>query len=248
MRYFFGEAPFQLASYALVANTGRVPLDDVVAAVVALVRENGAGGPVVGASEHRVLTLARELGAGETGFALTLAERLGLRVFDRELLEHLASRLGVAQGELAQVDEKPSGILQRFLPGSLHQRSFEALGQVMNELAQQGQVLIVGRGGSRFLRDHPSAFHVRLVAAMDVRIQRVMAHRWLREEPARQLVAESDSQRGRFYQDSFGADWGDPLGYHLVVNSIRLGPATVDLVAFAAGRFWSLRKDGETGP
>ena len=74
-RYFFGDAAAQPAQYDLVVNTGRVALDDVVAVVSAMVRpavaERGSGSP-----GRRVLTLSRELGAGETQFATALAQRL----------------------------------------------------------------------------------------------------------------------------------------------------------------------------
>src|SRR5262249_27932400 len=100
------------------------------------------------------------------------------------------------------------------------------------------EVLLVGRGGSRLLRDFPLAFHVRLVAPLPVRLRRVMEYRWLAAEPARKLVAESDALRSRFYADYFGADWSDPLEYDVTVNSGRLGPTAVDLLAFAAGRYW----------
>ncbi len=198
-----------------------------------------ANEPLAGAGRSRVLTLSRQLGAGDSGFALTLGLRLSLRVFDRELLEYEAVRLGVSEAELEQVDEQPPGLWQRLRSGSLHHRYFEALGQLMKELAERGKVLLVGRGGSRFLRDHRGAFHVRLVAEMETRVRRVMEHRWLREEPARQLIAQSDSRRRRFHESYFGADWTNPLEYHLTVNSGRLGPLAVDLVAAAAARHWN---------
>lgn len=238
MRYFFGQAPCQSEQYALVLNTGRMPLADVVAVVVGLIRPLAAGGPANPSVKHRVLTLARELGAGAAGLARALADRLGLRVFDRELLEQQAHRLGVTEQELARIDEQPAGWWQRFFPGSLHQRYQDALRKLMDELDQQGNVLIVGRGGSRFLRERPDTFHVRLVAKMDVRVERVMAHRWVREDVARTLIAESDTQRRRFFQDSFAADWSDPLEYHLTVNTGRLGLKAVDLVADACRRYW----------
>jgi cytidylate kinase len=237
-RYFFGPAALQPDQYDLVVNTGRVPLADVVACGVALVRNDWTAEPASGPTGPRVLTLARELGAGDTGFAPTLAARLGLRVYDRDLLEQEAVRLGVPEAELERIDEKPAGIFERFRPGSLYQRYFEALGQLMSDLAARGNVVLVGRGGSRFLREDLRAFHVRLVAPMPVRLQRVMEHRWLRQEPAKKLVSQSDDERRRFYADYFGADWSDPLEYHVTANSGRLGPAAVDVVAFAAERFW----------
>jgi hypothetical protein len=71
-----------------------------------------------------------------------------------------------------------------------------------------------------------------------------MEHRWLREAPARNLIAESDTRRRRFYQEHFGADWSDPLEYHVTVNTGRLGPAAVDLVAYAGERYWNDRSPG----
>jgi cytidylate kinase len=235
-RYFFGADALQPERYDLIVNTGRVALDEVVACAVALVRSEWATEAGPASTGQRVLTLAR---AGDTGFAPTLATRLRLRDYDRDLLEQEAVRLGVPKAELEKIDEQPAGIFQRFRPGSLYQRYFEALGKLMNELAARGDVLIVGRGGGRFLREHPRAFHVRLVAPISVRVQRVMEHRWLRQEPAKKLIAESDGQRRRFYQDYFGADWSDPLEYHLTVNTGRLGPTAVDLLAFAAERCWA---------
>jgi cytidylate kinase len=245
MRYFFGDVPFQPARYALVANTERVPLDDVVGIVVELVRGTACTKSGAAGASH-VLTLSRELGAGDTGFALTLGERLTLKVYDRALLEQEAVRLGVTEEEMERVDEQPAGIFQRFRTGSLYQRYFEALGQLIKELAARGNVLLVGRGGSGFLRNLPGAFHVRLVASADMRVRRVMEHRWLREGQARQLIAQSDAQRSGFYQNYFGADWSSPLEYHLTVNSGRLGPLSVDLVASAAERHWD--RGQESGP
>jgi cytidylate kinase len=204
-RYFFGDAPLQSWSYHLTFHTGRVPLDDVVACVTALVRGDLSICNLQSAIGNRVLTLSRELGAGSSPFAQALADRLGLKVYERELLEQQAGRP-------------------------------EVLGRLMSDLAAAGNVLLVGRGGSRFLRDHLGAFHVRLVAASPFRVRRVMASRWVRDDVARRLIADSDSQRRRFYEACFGADWASPLEYHLTVNAARLGPAAADVVAFAAAR------------
>jgi cytidylate kinase len=241
-RYFFGPDATRPWQYDCTINTGRVPLDDVVAVVLALVRGQEHLAECHGCdsrgTQRRVLTLSREMGAGDTGFGPTLGARLGLKVYDRELLEQQAVRMGVSERELARIDEQAGGLFKGFLPNSIYQRYFEALGQLMKELAERGAVLVVGRGGSRFLRDDPRAFHLRLTAPLEVRVRRVMEHRWLREEAARLLVARVNDQRRHFYQEYFGADWYDPLEYHATINSGRLGPAAIDVAVLAAERHW----------
>ncbi len=237
-RYFFGQTATQPAQYDLVVNTARVPLEDVTGTVVTTVR-SGSAPAVDSPTGHRVLTLSRELGAGDTGFAPPLADRLKLHVYDRELLEQEAAGLGLSEAQLEKIDEQPASIFQRFRPGSVYQRYFEALKQTMRELAERGDVILVGRGGNCFLKDDPRAFHVRLVAPMAVRYRRIMEYRWVREAVAKKQVAESDTQRRRYYESYFGIDWSNPLEYHITVNSGRLGPMALELVAEAAERHWN---------
>jgi len=265
-RYFFGPSALEPAQYDLVVNTARVPLADVTEVVAAMVRpgstvpekgvpEKGTGpicrnGPE-GAAHHvalspfparRVLTLSRELGAGDRNFAPALADRLKMHVFDRELLEQEAVRLGVPEAELEKVDEQPASIFQRFRPGSIYQRYFAALRQITCELAERGDAILVGRGGNCYLRDDPRAFHVRLVAATVVRCRRIMEYRWVREAVAKKLMAESDGRRRRFHESYFGIDWSNPSEYHVTVNSGRLGLVALDLISAAAGFYWSRRE------
>jgi cytidylate kinase len=237
-RYFFGPAATQPAQYDLVVNMACVPLEDVTGTVATILRSGSV--PISGSSSGcRVLTLSRELGAGDTGFAPPLADRLKLRVYDRELLEQEAARLGLTEAQLEKIDEQPASLFQRFRPGSVYQRYFDALKQTMRELADRGDVLLVGRGGNCFLRDDPRAFHVRLVAPMAVRYRRIMEYRWVREAVAKKQVAESDTQRRRYYESYFGIDWANPLEYHITVNSGQLGPMALELVGLAAERHWS---------
>jgi cytidylate kinase len=233
-RYFFGPDTLKPENYDLVVNTGRVPLPDIVGTIADLVGGRSVANDV---TRPRVLTLSRQLGADEAGFPRQLAKALALECFDRELLEQDAARLGVSTPELEKVDEHRSGIFQ-MRPGSLSLRYFDALGGVMNELATRGNVLLVGRGANHFLNEHPWAFHVRLVAASDARVKHVMERHWVREEPARQLITESDTERQRFFQERFQADWANPLEYHVTVNSGRLEGEALRLIADAAQRHW----------
>jgi cytidylate kinase len=238
IRYFFGQAPFRNSSYALTVNTGRVPLGEVVAAVVALVRGEFRSPDRPGAG--RVLTLSRELDAGDSGFAPTLGQRLGLRVYDRALLEQESARgrgrAGPRAGRRAPLRHFQTRRAWQPLPALF--RRAEAADEGVGGPRRRAS----GRagGGSALLRDFPRVLHVYMVAPEDVRVRRVMEHRWLREGPARELIAQSAALRSGFYRSYFDADWSDPLEYHLTVNSGRLGPAAVELVAYAAEWYWAV--------
>jgi len=109
----------------------------------------------------------------------------------------------------------------------------------MRELAERGNAILVGRGGSRILRDVPRAFHVRLVAPMSVRVRRVMEYRWVQEGIAKKLIADSDSRRSNYCESCLGMDWSSPLEYDVTVNNGRLGLTAVEAVGLAAERHWS---------
>lgn len=236
LRHFFGAAAARAEQFDLVVNTSRVPLDDVVGAVLALVRGDAAEKDAPGGK--RVLTLTGELGAGAPALPRLLGDRLGLRVLDRELLEQDADRLGLSAQEVAKVDEQPAGFFGRWRPGSPHHRYVEALRKLMNDLADAGGALLVGRGGSRILAERAEAFHVRLVAPAAERVREVMAYRWVRANVAEKLMAESDARRQGFYASAFGVDWADPLGYHVTANAGRLGLKAAKVIGALARRHW----------
>ncbi len=71
-----------------------------------------------------------------------------------------------------------------------------------------------------------------------------MEYRWVTERVAKELIAKSDAQRRSFCESYFGADWADPLDYHITINSGRLGATAVDVTAAAAERHW---RRGELG-
>jgi cytidylate kinase len=197
LRYFHGAAANQPDRFDLVANSSRVPLADVAACLLDLIRGHRTVPADWSGAGRRVVTVASEMACGEAEFLPALAARLKLR--------------------LCQDDSQEMRL---------------------RELAAGGDVILAGGGGNRFLQDDPAAFHVRLTAAPGVRVRRVMQEHWLREDLARQRLAESDARRRHFHQSGWGADWSSPLEYHVTVNTGRLGLAAVDLVARLAERHW----------
>lgn len=233
LRYFFGRDANQPSQFDVVFNTARVPIDDVVADIVALIRRDWpTSDPARG---RRLLTVTGVVGAAEHGWNATLAQRLGLRLLDRALLDHLAEQLGMTASQVEQIDEQPGWVFQRMFAGNIHNRYFKALKQKVLDEAARGDALLVNRGAAFFLRDRADACHVHFMADADRRLVSVMQERWLAEEAALALIAGSDAHRRRFHEVYFNADWANPVEYHLAINTGRLGAATLDLIAKVVG-------------
>ena len=180
-----------------------------------------------------IITISRPLGAGETTIAPALAKRLGWRLIDHEFLDREAKQAQVSVPHSEHWDEHDPTLAERLRrQGPEFEAFLSASRQVMQDLAGEGDVVIVGRGGNLLLRDNPSTLHVRFIADMPYRIRRVMEIRWLAEEPARELIAKSDRDKASFYRHVFGVDWSDPMLYDLVIRTDRAGlEPTIDLLA-----------------
>ncbi len=106
---------------------------------------------------------------------------------------------------------------------------------VIRGLAQEGQVLIVGRGGQVLLEKHPGAMHVQIVAPQDSRIDVIMDRLGLDRRSAQNRVRASDRARFDYVRRYHNVDWLDPTLYHLTINSGRASLATaVDLIITTA--------------
>ncbi len=93
---------------------------------------------------------------------------------------------------------------------------------VIQTLADKGNVIIVGRGGSVLLADNPDAFHLRVVAPMDRRIKQLMEVSSISENEAKQSLLKRDKASADYLKYFYHMDWNNPLLYHLVLNTGNL--------------------------
>lgn len=102
---------------------------------------------------------------------------------------------------------------------------------VIQGLAREGNLLIVGRGGQVILRDHPSALHVQIVAPLAYRVAVIMERQNLNQRAAQNRIRASDRARFDYVRRYYDADWLDATLYHLTLNTGRLSvPTAVDLI------------------
>ncbi|MGD8625357.1 MAG: cytidylate kinase-like family protein [Anaerolineae bacterium] len=105
------------------------------------------------------------------------------------------------------------------------------VGLVIQGLAHEGNVLIVGRGGQVLLKNHPGALHVQIVAATDYRLQVVMERFNLGQRDAQGRIRASDRARFDYVRRYHDAEWLDPTLYDLTINTGRVPAETaIDLI------------------
>ncbi|MGP8081171.1 MAG: AAA family ATPase [Dehalococcoidales bacterium] len=115
---------------------------------------------------------------------------------------------------------------------------------VITELAKSQAIVIRGRGSQFILKDFPGAFHVLVVAPLDLRVKRVMERMKLDEEKAKNEIKRSDSNHHEFIRRYFHAETENPLDYDLVINTER---TTIEEAAFLVVNAVHPRKNSEPG-
>jgi cytidylate kinase len=192
-----------------------------------------------------VITISREEGSNGEAIADLLCDRLGYCRVDKAMLSQIAQEAGVDVEAVLEkeraVANKPRLISDQMT--SLYGRKPSAFGksgsiddqtyarvvrETMERFAQEGNAVIIGRGGQIVLRDWPTALHVHLYAPLPVRIERVKERYQVSELQAKRRISGSD-ERKRWYvrQAHRNANWKDLKHYDLAINTAKVSPETV---------------------
>jgi cytidylate kinase len=115
---------------------------------------------------------------------------------------------------------------------------------VIIELAKSQAIVIRGRGSQFILKDFPGAFHVLVVAPLDLRVKRVMERMKLDEEKAKNEIKRSDSNYHEFIRRYFHAEPENPPDYHIVLNTERI---SIQEAASIIVKAVNLRKNSKPG-
>lgn len=191
------------------------------------------------------ITISRQLGSMGTAVARAVAERLGYRLVCRELINEAALKGGVPEMALATIDEL--GILG-LRPSVTARHAYQkAVRQIMEQLAADGKVVVVGRAGQVVLHDTPGVVHVRVMAPATLRAMRVAQRHHISLESAEAQVEASDRSRRNHLQRYYHTRWDDPALYDLIINTAHFTPEwAADLICLAVERLQSTPGAAET--
>ena len=207
------------------------------------------------------ITISYQTGAGAGEIARQLATLLEGEepegsspwgVYDRQLVEHALEEHHLPKALARHMTEDRRSyfddVVDEFL--GLRPPSWElmrVLIKSVRHLAYAGNVILVGWGAGVVTKDLPNLFHVRLVASLEKRIERVQRLENLSSKEAAKLIEKKESGRGRYIKAYFRTQVDDDLHYHLVLNTDLVPPpAAAGFILYGAKKcFCIARKAGD---
>jgi CMP/dCMP kinase len=188
-------------------------------------------------AQIELITVSREFGAGGSELARKLGERLEWPVLDDEVTCRCAQRLNLDTAAVERMREHSPTLLARLssallvsppeAPGidTKHLLHIDAIAEAalesITEAARTLPLIVVGFGTQCIFANRPDALHVRLVAPMPVRVERLRSRFGWDANSAGTRARRMDEDRRRYVQRYFHRDLNDPLLYDVQINTGR---------------------------
>lgn len=182
-----------------------------------------------------IITISREFGSGGRTIGHQVAEKLGIPFYDKELVEHIALESGFAPKFVEENGEHAPGrsllsyaFAPQGVPGVMNGLStadflWNVQCNVIQQLAEKGPCVIVGRNADYILKDRPDAFHVFIHASMAFRANRIVRLYGESEKSPEARLQEKDKRRRINYQHYTGRTWGAAQNYDVSLCSSTIG-------------------------
>ena len=182
-----------------------------------------------------IITIGRQFGSGGSEIGRMIAEQLQMPYYDKNIIDHVADKLGYSPEYVRQVEERPTGSFlftmamysygagahDGMVPAEMRVSSAQT--EFILEKAEEGSGVFVGRCADYILKDRPDVFNVFIYADMKTRIQNVMKRYHLPEREAIKTIQQTDKRRAMYYNSNTQFRWGAKESYHLMLDSCKLG-------------------------
>ena len=207
--------------------------------------------------ENRIIiNLGRQFGSGGKQVALELGRKLGINVYDNELITKAAESSGFSPDVFMKKDEKRNlfpvssffatqtfGSPKNYLNG---ENLFQIQSSVIRDIAEKESAVIVGLCADYILRDLDCTVDVFITAPRETRISMIMDRMKISREKAEDLIEKTDRKRETYYNYYTFGNWGVASNYDLCVDSSILGiEGTADYIIDFAVRAGILHREGK---
>lgn len=197
-----------------------------------------------------IITISREFGSGGRTIGRMVAEKLGYKFYDSEIIDRVIEKSGLSKEIVEKYDEyatHKSSFLYSIAINSAHASSESYHGnsfasqvhiaqiKVINEIADEGNCVIIGRGADYILREREDCFNVFVFADMKFKAERVLSVYGPTDKKIEDRIKEKDTKRRVFYRSFAMREWGVYQNYNLMLDSGAIGiDRCVDIIVSAA--------------
>lgn len=181
---------------------------------------------------NRIITIGREFGSGGRTIAKMVGEKLGIKVYDNELLIKITEESGLAQPYVEERSENLtlSNLIGRSLSGFgnynqvlVEDHLWKIQSGVILGLAEKETCIIVGRCADYILKEKADCLKVFIYASLEERANRIVSVYGENDTAPEKRLKDKDKRRSSFYNYFTDMKWGDPHNYDICLNSGILG-------------------------
>ena len=186
---------------------------------------------------HFVVAIGREFGAQVCDIAEKLAEKLGVKLYDRQLVEEAAKKLEMDEHTVQKADEVSAkdieGLKTTYGIGNfyLSTQVLDAQADIIERVAQNESCIIMGRCADYILKDRDDCLKIYIYAPFDVRTKHIAEKYDMSMFSAKRLVRQMDEKRDTYYKYVTGNRRGEHDGKDAMFDSSIMGvDGTVDML------------------
>ncbi len=177
--------------------------------------------------DHVVITVSREYGSGGRYVGRLIADKLGIKFYDKEIITKLAEVTGLSEEYIENNEQKrdASAILNNGFYMGLDNADelFVKETELIKELAAKESCVIIGRCADFILKDEKNVIKVFVYSGMEDKIKRATQIYGYEEEKAKKEIERIDKLRANHYKHYTDKDWKDFNNYDICINSDLLG-------------------------
>lgn len=185
-----------------------------------------------------IINIGRQFGSGGRVIASMIGEKLGIEVYDSELLLKAAERSGVRPEFFRRNDEKKRFFTLGYSQNAINDEGlFKIQSETIRGIAANGSAVFVGRAADYVLRDQDNCLDVFVSAPLEWRKNNVSKRSGMSPEEAEKLIQKKDKARESWYNFFTFGNWGVASNYDLCLDTSILGhEGTADFIIEFARR------------
>lgn len=174
-----------------------------------------------------VITIAREYGSGGRYIGKLVAEKLDIKLYDKEFIEKMAEDTGLSE-EYIRENEQKRNVLDVFNNGYYSglnnaDELFIKESEFIKKVASQESCIIVGRCADYILKDKENVVKVFINSSMENKIKRAIEFYHMSKENAEKEITRINKLRANHYKYYTEKDWKEPSNYDVCINSDAIG-------------------------